>query len=44
METEGMSRTDLIALLIAIREYAAEHNETYTVQYIDKMIEGMKVN
>lgn len=40
-ETE-MSKSELIATLVAIRENARQHNEVHTVELIDLMIKEMK--
>lgn len=37
-----MSKYDLIATLIAIREYAKQNGETKTVELIETMIKEMK--
>lgn len=42
-ETE-MSKSELIATLVAIRENARQHNEVHTVELIDLMIKEMKSN
>lgn len=42
MEQNEMSKDYLIALLVAIREQAKEHEETVTVDYIDKILEEVR--
>lgn len=42
MEDEEMSKYDLIATLVAIRESAKEHDETHTVDLINTIIKEMK--
>ncbi len=42
MENEEMSKADLIAMLVSIRELAKEHNENYTVEHINKILEEIR--
>ena len=37
MENEEMSKADLIAMLVSIREVARTNGEIHTVEHIDKM-------
>ena len=43
MESENeMSKTDLIAILVSIREVAKSNGEEKTVEHINKIIEEMR--
>lgn len=43
MENEEMSKADLIAMLVSIREVARTNGEIHTVEHIDKIQEGGEV-
>ena len=38
MENEEMSKADLIAMLVSIREVAKTNGETHTVEHIEKIL------
>lgn len=42
MEHEEMSKADLIAMLVSIREVARESKEMKTVDHIDKILEEIR--
>lgn len=42
MENEEMSKADLIAMLVSIREVARTNGEIHTVEHIDKINESCK--
>ena len=42
MENEEMSKADLIAMLVSIREVARTNGEIHTVEHIDKILEKIK--
>ena len=43
MENEEMSRADLIAMLVSIREVARTNGEIHTVEHIDKILEEIRI-
>lgn len=42
MENEEMSKADLIAMLVSIREVARTNGEIHTVEHIDKILEEIR--
>ncbi len=42
MENEEMTKTDLIAMLVSIREVAKVNDEEKTVEHIDKILEEVR--
>lgn len=42
MENEEMSKVDLIAILVLIRENAKANNELKTVEQIDKILDEIR--
>lgn len=42
MENEQMSKADLIAMLVSIREVARSNGENKTVEHIDKILEEVR--
>ena len=42
MENEEMSKADLVAMLVSIREVASINGETHTVEHIDKILEEIR--
>ena len=42
MENENMSKADLIAMLVSIREVARKNGEMNTVDHIDKILEEIR--
>lgn len=42
MENEEMSKADLIAMLVSIREVARANGELKTVEHIEKIIEEIR--
>ena len=42
MENEEMSKADLIAMLVSIREVARTYGETHTVEHIEKILEEVR--
>ena len=42
MENEEMSKADLIAMLVSIREVAKTNGETHTVEHIEKILEEVR--
>lgn len=42
MENENMSKADLIAMLVSIREVARKNGEMNTVEHIDKILEEIR--
>ena len=42
MENEEMSKADLIAMLVSIREVARTNGETHTVEHIEKILEEVR--
>lgn len=42
MEYDEMSKADLIAMLVSIREVAKTNNEMKTVEHIDKILEEVR--
>lgn len=42
MENEEMSKADLIAMLVSIREVARTNGENHTVEHIDKILEEIR--
>lgn len=42
MENEEMSKADLIAMLLSIREVARTNGEIHTVEHIDKILEEIR--
>ena len=42
MENEEMSKADLIAMLVSIREVASTNGETHTVEHIEKILEEVR--
>lgn len=42
MENEEMSKADLIAMLVSIREVARANRELKTVEHIDKILDEVR--
>lgn len=42
MENENMSKADLIAMLVSIREVARANDEEKTVEHIDRILEEVR--
>ena len=42
MENEEMSKADLIAMLVSIREVARTNGEKHTVEHIEKILEEVR--
>ena len=42
MENEEMSKADLIAMLVSIREVARANEELKTVEHIDKILDEIR--
>lgn len=42
MENEEMSKADLIAMLVSIREVTRNNGELKTVEHIDKILEEIR--
>lgn len=42
MENEEMSKADLIAMLVSIREVARANRELKTVEHIDKILDEIR--
>lgn len=42
MENEEMSKADLIAMLVSIREVARTNGETHAVEHIEKILEEVR--
>ncbi len=42
MENEDMSKADLIAMLVSIREVARANGEMHTVEHIDKILDEVR--
>lgn len=42
MENENVSKADLIAMLVSIREVARTNDEERTVEHIDKILEEIR--
>lgn len=42
MENEEMSKADLIAMLVSIREVAKDNKEYKTVEHINKILEEIR--